>query len=911
MLMIDDDSDDVQRVREMLQGAPEIDVQAVDGLVPGLRYLSTRATDVVLLDLDLPESQGLESLRAIVGAVPHVPVVVLTGPEDEATGLAAVREGAQEYLVKPATPGWMLARILRFTVERQQTNELARQSEESYRLLYETMAQGVMRHTPDGRIVSANPAARRILGLTEDEILDRTSDDPRWRSVREDGSDLPGSERPTIVALRTGREVRARVIGMYNAREEAWRWISVTAVPLFKPGEIRPDTVYATFEDITEQKQTEALVRSRLALFEFAVSHSLEELLQRTLDEMEALTNSPIGFYHFVASDQIHLPLQAWSTRTLQCCEVTAEREHQPVDRAGVWTECIHSRKPVIHNDYLALPHRRGTPVEHPQLVRQILLPVVRSGRVLAVLLHFGMANKPVDYTPRDVETVSHLADISWEIIERKKEEQKRADLQDQLWLSQKMEAVGRLAGGVAHDFNNILGVITSYSEFAAEGLNDDDPLKQDIQEIQKASERATVLTRQLLAFSRKQTVQPQAISLNRVLRDMEPMLGRLIGEDIDLRLELAVGLGSLRADPGQMEQVIMNLAINARDAMQGGGQLLIETANVDLGQEHIRQIATEAIGGACVMLAVTDNGSGMDETTKSRLFEPFFSTKGVGRGTGLGLATVYGIVKQSGGSIGVFSQIRRGTTFKIYLPRTAEAADTVTGESPAKVVATGHETVMVVEDEEALREATKRMLLAAGYRVLTAGHGTEALQLSDVHPGPIHLLITDVVMPRMSGRQLALVLTQRRPNMRVIYTSGYTDNALAQHGVLDPLTKFISKPFSIGELTRMVREVLDSMAPVRSSLAPLQPHSSPSSSRQVPGHGEELRRLPAEARNALRTAAMGAQYDELLATAECLRATEPGLATALANQINRFDYDSVLAWLKEAEGSPPTPRGV
>lgn len=384
-----------------------------------------------------------------------------------------------------------------------------------------------------------------------------------------------------------------------------------------------------------------------------------------------------------------------------------------------------------------------------------------------------------------------------------------RKQLEDQLRQAQKMEAIGQLAGGIAHDFNNLLTAITGYSDLTLKRLPHDNPLRRNVEEVKKAGERAASLTRQLLAFSRKQVLQPKVLDLNAVVSDMEKMLQRLIGEDIELQTALASELGSVKADPGQIEQVIMNLAVNARDAMPHGGNLIIETENVFLNEEY----ATSHIAvkhGAYVMLAVSDTGEGMSEETQSRIFEPFFTTKELGKGTGLGLSTVYGIVKQSGGNIWVYSEISQGTTFKIYLPRIDEAAQEYLSGVRVEERVYGTEIILLAEDDREVRSLVREALEGYGYRVLEAEGGGAALSVSERHEAPIHLLLTDVVMPKMSGRELADRLTQSRPEIKVLYMSGYTDESIVHHGVLDPDTPFIQKPFGPQALARKVREVLD-----------------------------------------------------------------------------------------------------
>ncbi len=386
-----------------------------------------------------------------------------------------------------------------------------------------------------------------------------------------------------------------------------------------------------------------------------------------------------------------------------------------------------------------------------------------------------------------------------------------RRKLQDQFRQSQKMDAIGRLAGGVAHDFNNLLTVILSYAALSMDGLKPGDPLLEDLQEIRTAGHRATELTKQLLAFSRQQVLQPQVIHLNESIASMKSMLGRLLGEDVELSVRTAEGIGRILADPGQIEQVVMNLSINARDAMPLGGKLTIETSNVVVDEEYAAT-RVDLLPGNYVLLAISDSGSGMDASTRARIFEPFFTTKDKGKGTGLGLSTVFGIVQQSGGSVGVYSEVGVGTTFKVYFPRTDRAATVSTRPAPPKMLR-GTETILLVEDEKQVRAVGSTILRRNGYYVLEASNGEEAVLIARGFKERIHLLLTDVVMPRMSGRLLSEQLAGERPEMKLLYASGYTDDAIVHHGVLDAGVAFLQKPFTAATLLSKVREVLDAVA--------------------------------------------------------------------------------------------------
>ena len=498
-----------------------------------------------------------------------------------------------------------------------------------------------------------------------------------------------------------------------------------------------------------------------------------------------------------------------------------------------------------------------------------------------------------LDANGRPVMIVGTCQDIT----ERKRAEQEREKLEEQLRVSQKMEAIGSLAGGVAHDFNNLLSVILSYTSFAMDGIPEDDPRRNNLLEVKKAGERAAALTRQLLAFSRKQVLQPVALDLNAIAVGVEKMLRRILGEDIDLIQVLAPDLGLVKADPGQIEQIMMNLVVNARDAMTEGGKLTIETSNVEIDEEYgARHVALAP--GSYVQLAFTDTGCGMDAQTKARLFEPFFTTKEKGKGTGLGLSTVYGIVKQSGGDIWVYSELGHGTTFRIYLPRDLSAMAATTIKPKTVTIRTGGvETVLVVEDEAALRAIAQRALVVAGYKVLIAADGNEALQICAQHPGNIHLLLTDVIMPGMNGRVLAQRVLKMRPTLKVVYMSGYTDNAIIHHGVLDAGMHFLAKPFVPSSLTRKVREVLDSGI---THLGDGPEAAEGDAEDKRPVVKDLLSSIAPDVLAKLRKAVIAARYNEIVRIVETFRSTEPRLATELMRMVDLFDYDGIRDILSE-----------
>jgi len=404
-------------------------------------------------------------------------------------------------------------------------------------------------------------------------------------------------------------------------------------------------------------------------------------------------------------------------------------------------------------------------------------------------------------FSPADGKFATLYEDIS-----------ERLRLEAQLFQAQRLESIGRLAGGVAHDFNNLLTAITGYSQMLLLQLETQNPMRGKLELIKKAADRASSLTGQLLAFSRKQLLQPQVLDLNTLIANIDKMLRRIIGEDIELVTVFGADIGRIKADPTQLEQVLLNLVVNARDAMPNGGKIVIETTNAELGDEYARR-HLGVTPGPYVMVAVSDIGCGMEAEILKHIFEPFYTTKKKGKGTGLGLSTVYGIVKQSGGNIWVYSEAGQGTTFKIYLPQVEEEMEESKPEEVPREVSGGTETILVAEDEEFVRNFVKDILQKYGYRVLEAQHGSEALRVGLEYSGPIHLLLTDVVMPRMSGQQLAKQMATLRPVAKVLYMSGYTESAIVHHGVLDSHAEFVQKPFTGETLARRVREVLDNFS--------------------------------------------------------------------------------------------------
>jgi len=464
----------------------------------------------------------------------------------------------------------------------------------------------------------------------------------------------------------------------------------------------------------------------------------------------------------------------------------------------------LNARAAIVEDIYA--DDRIPVDAYRPTFVKSLAMVPIRTIDPIGAIGNYWATRRMP--TENEVRLLQVLADSTSIAIENVQAQRARVAIEQQLQQSQKIEAIGRLAGGVAHDFNNILSVIISYAELVRGALPEGDPIRADVDEIWTAGKRASQLTQQLLAFSRKQSLAPRVIDLNETCGGMEKMMRRLLGADVELTLLRGVDLGTILADPGQIEQVLMNLAVNARDAMPSGGKLTIETKNVELDEAYAKT-HLDVRAGPHVQLAVTDTGVGMERDVLARIFEPFFTTKEEGKGTGLGLATVFGIVKQSGGHVWVYSEPGHGTTFKIYFPRSESAAAREAARNTAEP-ARGDETVLVVDDDDQVRAVACAVLRRSGYVVLEASNGGEALLVSEKHGATIDLLLTDVILPRMSGREIAERVVAMRPAIKVLFMSGYSDEATRQHGVLDSRVPFVEKPITPDSLRAKVRAVLD-----------------------------------------------------------------------------------------------------
>lgn len=662
-------------------------------------------------------------------------------------------------------------------------------------------------------IIFFNQSAERLFGYPAPEVLGRSVDlliPPRWREAHRDQIERFAQAPETTRLMGARQEISC----MRCDGSEFPAHASITKARLENA------TIFtAVLRDITVQKRTvDQLQTVTNAMAVYLAREDWQQasgmLLRGALDQ----TQSEYGFIGAVTTDSV-LRIFAhegivWDQSENTALYENALRMYREVGYLefrnfnNLFGHAITTGQAILSNKPASDPRAGGRPSGHPPLRCFLGVPMSSGTEVVGMI---GLANRPAGYTRQDQAAIEILVQFGGVLYDSYRRRQRESLLREQLLQSQKMEAVGRLAGGIAHDFNNLLTTILGNVDLLLQTLPADDGRRNDIEEIREAGQSAVSLTRQLLAFSRKQILELVVLDLNAVVRNLNQMLRRLIGEDVEVMMRLDPGLGPVKADPGQIEQVLLNLAVNARDAMPEGGTLTIETTNVELDEQYARTHADTA-PGRYVMFGVSDTGHGMDEQTQAHLFEPFFTTKEKGKGTGLGLATVYGIVKQSGGNIWVHSEPGHGTTFKVYLPRVEGATAPLAEAKPTVELPIATETVLIVEDNTGVRALARKILERSGYTVLDAANGAEALAICERHAGAIHLLLTDVVMPGMDGRALAARVARLRPEIMVLYTSGYTDNGIAQHGILDAGTAFLQKPYGLDVLTQKVREVLDAV---------------------------------------------------------------------------------------------------
>jgi two-component system, cell cycle sensor histidine kinase and response regulator CckA len=754
VLLVEDSPTDVLLTEEAL-AASRFQVRSSQRLGDALKLLMAKHYDVILLDLGLPDSQGLDTLRTLRSKNPQVVVVVLTGKDDEELALQALKEGAQDYLVKGDLQAGSLRRAIRYAVERSLSDKLLRESAERVQELKAHIHQVLwMIDARESRILYVSPGYEEMWGRTCQNLLDN----PHSYMEGVHPLDQDRMRQENAAMYQTGHiDAEFRVL----RPDGSVRWVWIRGYPVEEQEQIV--RLVGVMEDITERH---GLTAERDALL---------SRLQLHIERM------PLAYILFDADFRI----TDWNP--------TAERIF------GYAREEMLGTGP---------PYEKFVPRSFWQKGEEVRARI-RSGDMEAHSINENLTRDGRTITCQWFNTpllndkgqfVGFLC-LAQDVTEQK-------SLEAQFRQAQKMEAVGQLAGGVAHDFNNLLTIISGYSEILLSTLESNNPMRESVRAISEAGERAASLTRQLLAFSRRSVLAPKVLDLNEVVRETERLLRRLIGEDVLLTAVLDPTISMVKIDPGQLGQVLMNLAVNARDAMPRGGKLTVETRNVELDQDYAR-VHAEALPGRYVLLSISDTGSGMTTDVKAHLFEPFFTTKEVGKGTGLGLAVVLGIVKQSGGRVEVYSEPEIGTTFKIYLPAVEEQISAPKGID-AGIDGRGAETVLLVEDEDGVRGLALLALQTHGYKVVPASNGKEALKLVEKHEGGIALLVTDVVMPGMGGPELAEGLHLRFPQMKVLYTSGYTDDAVIRHGLLQEKVAFLQKPYTPLTLVRKARQVLD-----------------------------------------------------------------------------------------------------
>jgi PAS domain S-box-containing protein len=755
ILYVEDRVPDMELALKELQRAgigPE--VKRVEREEDFIRELESSACDLILSDYRLPGWNGMDALKAVTTRNLNIPFILVSGTVGEDAAVECIKSGAWDYVLKDNLQRLPLAvkRALRDRQEaalRMQAEEKLRESEMQYRLLFEANPNPMWVYDIDTtQFLQVNQATVEQYGFTREEFLSMTIKDIR-----------PQEELQRFLAEYEVWDKTSNIDGgmwIHSKKDGTRMTVQVTSRALTFQGR---NARLVLGVDITEKLEAEKQRWASQELFATVFHSNPEGITISTFDEGRYLEVNPsfskiVGFERDELLGKTALELGIWRRKE---------------DRARLF-EQIRENKPLIGFE-TEFTTKSGN---------------VRQVQISAAHIQFQGIKC----------LLGHIRDVT---------DQKT--LEHQFRQAQKMESVGRLASGVAHDFNNLLMVIGSSAEMLEE-IKDFEKAGRHIAQIRSATNKAASLTRQLLAFSRQQVLQPKVLELNRVVEDLWKMLPRLMGEDVEMIKALDPAAGRVSADPGQLEQVIMNLAVNARDAMPKGGKLILETSNVAVDENYVRRHSVEMKPGPYVVLALTDTGIGMDAATQTRIFEPFFTTKEVGKGTGLGLATVYGIVKQSNGFIWVYSEPGLGTTFKVYFPRNDAPVEASRELPVGPVQAVGTKTILLAEDEPVLRESIAEYLRARGYEVLEAGSGPAAVGVCETHRGSIDLLITDAIMPGFGGQQVAKRVSERYPAIRIVYTSGYTDRAL-DPGINGPRAIFLQKPFSLQVLGETVRRLL------------------------------------------------------------------------------------------------------
>ncbi|HEY0673106.1 MAG TPA: PAS domain S-box protein [Longimicrobiales bacterium] len=731
-------------------------------------YTAAELTQMSFSDLTFPpdrEQTQAQAQQLLTGEVSSVDAVKRYQRKNGSP--VWVRRTASLVHDERGQPNYFIVQVQDITHEHEMEKAL-QESERQYRQLFEMMAEGAVFHDADGTLTLANAAALRIVGMPAQELEGVHIHDARWHYLREDGSEVAPEDLPAAVAQREAREVRDVMLGICRAGQPT-RWVLINSLPLFNPGEAKPHRVFSTMSDVTRLRMAEEAVRASEERFRVLVENASE--LVFTTDENGRFTFVSQSFDRGLGYEPSELIGQDVYSLL------------HPEDRQ-------HAREKVAYA------------VAHPEELVSCQVRALRSNGEWSIME--GLLRSMLDH-PAIRGIVINARDIT----DRWQAEQTLEQREQELRQAQKMEAVGRLAGGIAHDFNNVLTAISGHAEFLAEMFAENDPVHVDIDGIRTAADRAARLTAQLLAFSRTQLMQPVDLDMREVVAGIRIMLQRLIGEDIELQCELPAERMSVHADRTQIEQVLLNLAVNARDAMPRGGTLTLKVAPAEFTELSTAGDA-EVKAGHYIVLSVSDTGEGIRPEIADKIFEPFFTTKARGQGSGLGLSTVYGIVKQSGGYVLMHSAPGRGARFDVLLPRyVATLPDMGRAYARPAQADSDAKTILVVEDEASVRNMAERVLRRQGYMVLTAHNGVEALAMIHARGGNVDVVVTDVVMPEMSGPQLAAELTQSYPDTPIIFMSGYTANEINEEGIKAAEAAFLPKPFTPQELARKVRDAL------------------------------------------------------------------------------------------------------
>ncbi len=763
----DSERDELVLMRHLSRAGYEVVAERVDTPEAMKAALETREWDVILCDYTMPHFNALSALKLLQETVLDIPFIIISGVIGEGTAVDAMRSGAHDYLMKDNLV--RLAPAIDREMQEAKNRKARQQAEmaltklsgdlelavQDYRRVLDNSLDVICQFNEAGQFIQVSAAAKKVWGYEPKELIGRNS----IEFVYPADQDKSAQAAIHIMSGQSTSTFENRYLhkdGFVAHMMWSANWSS------------GDKTMFCVARDISQIKQAEGALKESEAKYRSLIESSpaIVYLAQPRLPYAPVYVSPNIAAFGYTPEEWVSHP--------------------------DMWISLIHEddRELVLRVTEEAMKQGLETDLEYRIIARDgDIYWLHDKGRFIT------------DWQGNRTGWQGVMLDVT-----------KTKDLEEQLRQSQKLESVGRLVGGIAHDFNNMLTTIIGYSDLTLMSMKVGDPFRGNIEEVKKAGERSAALTYQLLAFSRQQILQPEVVFYNRIIADTNLMLERLIGEDIQLITILNPKAGLVKVDPGQLSQIILNLAVNARDAMPQGGKLTFETDNITLNEEYARH-HVGVIPGEYVLLAVSDTGTGMNKETQRHIFEPFFTTKDVGKGTGLGLATVYGIVKQSGGNIWVYSEVGVGTTFKIYLPRIIKQAESIELKETSDELLLGTETILLVEDEEMVRTLTRQILKMCGYTVLEARNGRDALLIYKIHAGIIDLLMTDVVMPEMGGRELSERLEQIYPQLPILFTSGYTDDAIVRHGVIAAATNFIQKPFTTTTLARKVRRILDGIS--------------------------------------------------------------------------------------------------